>query len=234
MVLVYEKIGKFKGKEQAMRIDKQDPKPEKQHLTSDDASDLTDVPDTELLIRRAFANDANLGCELLFRLYYQPLCSHAIRFVGSREVAQDLVSDMFCRFHASQTFAGITTSYRAYLYKTIRHQAYNYLRWEVNRNADLSVAAGFTTAESQQPDSVTQYEELYQDVEAAINSLPLQRRKIYLMHRFEGKKYSEIASELQLSPRTIETQIHKASQYMRNLLRSKWALSFTTLLLLGS
>ena len=217
-----------------MRIAKQDISLEKEYLNSEDASGHSDFPDTELLIRRTFTNDANLGCELLFRLYYQPLCSHAIRFVGSREVAQDLVSDMFCRFHANQTFADITTSYRAYLYKTIRHQAYNYLRWEVNRNADLSVAAGFTTAESQQPDNVAQYEELYQDVEAAINSLPLQRRKIYLMHRFEGKKYGEIADELHLSLKTIETQIHKASQYMRSLLRNKWALSFTTLLLLGS
>lgn len=205
---------------------------EKESIKMKEDIEGVDVPDAEFLIRRTFSTDARLGCELLFRRYYQPLCSHAIRFVGSREVAQDLVSDMFCRFYAEQTFLNIKTSYRAYLYKTIRHQAYNYLRWETKRNDDLSMAADFTTAESQQPDNVTEYEELYHDVETAIDSLPPQRRKIYLMHRFEGKKYAEIATELHLSQKTIEIQIHKASHFVRNLIRNKWALSCTTLLLL--
>lgn len=198
-------------------------------LTSDEAREASEPGESEAFIRRTFATDARLGCELLFRLYYQPLCSHAVRFVGARDVAQDLVSDIFCRFYTDQVFAGITTSYRAYLYKTVRHQAYNYLRWEVGRQADLDAAAGFALGESQQPDNVTQYEELYQDVEAAINALPLQRRKIYLMHRFEGKKYGEIADELHLAPKTVEAQIRKASHFLRDLLRTKWTLVLTLL-----
>lgn len=202
-------------------------------VANDEDPDAGGAPDSEVFIRNTFATDPRLGCELLFRLYYQPLCSHAVRFVGARDVAQDLVSDVFCRFYTNGVFASITTSYRAYLYKTVRHQAYNYLRWEVNRQVDLASAEGFTTGEAQQPDNVTQYEELYQDVEAAINSLPLQRRKIYLMHRFEGKKYGEIADELHLAPKTVESQIRKASHFLRDLLRTKWTLSILTLLTLS-
>ena len=190
------------------------------------------LADPELLIRQTFTQDPRVGCELLFRLYYQPLCSHAVRFVGARDIAQDLVSDVFCQFYANQTFAQITSSYRAYLYQTVRHQAYNYLRWEVSRQTDLTSVGETTISESQQPDTITQYEELYQDVESAINSLPLQRRKIYLMHRFEGKKYTEIADELHVAPKTVEVQIRKASHYLRNLLRSKWTLSIISLLTL--
>lgn len=208
-------------------------RPEPMRIVGDDGHEAV-APDSEVFIRQTFAQDARLGCELLFRLYYQPLCSHAVRFVGARDVAQDLVSDVFCRFYTNQVFATITTSYRAYLYKTVRYQAYNYLRQEVSRQADLTSAEGCTTGESQQPDSVAQYEELYQDVEAAINSLPLQRRKIYLMHRFEGKKYGEIADELHLAPKTVEVQIRKASHYLRDLLRHKWTLSLLTFLTLNA
>ncbi|GAB2572901.1 RNA polymerase sigma-70 factor [Spirosoma areae] len=181
-------------------------------------------PDNELFIRRTFDQDARLGCELLFRRYYNALCSHAVRFVSSRAIAEDLVAEIFCQFYADQLFQTITTSYRAYLYKTVRHRAYNYLRQTLRRDAGLEEAQYQPVSDTQQPDAITHYEELYQDVEAAIQTLPVQRRRIYLMHRFEGKKYAEIAGELGLSIRTVEVQIRLASHTLRDLLKGKWLL----------
>ncbi len=180
------------------------------------------------MIRHAFQTDTRLGCELLYRRYYRPLCSHAVRFVYSKAIAEDIVSEVFCQFYAKGVFSQIETSFRAYLYRTVRHRAYSYLRWEMARTTDLEGATYLPTSDTQQPDSITQYEELYHDVENAINTLPLQCRKIYLMHRFENKKHAEIATELQLAPKTVEVQIRKASHFVRDLLRTKW-----TLLLLG-
>lgn len=178
----------------------------------------------ELFIRQAFADDARLGCELLFRRYYRALCSHAVRFVSSKAVAEDLVAEVFCAFYDDQVFQTITTSYRAYLYTTVRHRAYNYLRQTCRRDAGLDEAQHQRTPDEQQPDAITQYEELYQDVEQALLTLPVQRRRIYLMHRFEGKKYAEIADSLGLSVRTVEVQIRQASHALRALLKDKWFL----------
>jgi RNA polymerase sigma-70 factor (ECF subfamily) len=185
--------------------------------------------DAEYFIRKTFEVDPRQGCELLFRYYYQPLCSHAVRFLHSKTIAEDLVSEIFYQFYLKSTFKDITTSYRAYLYKAVRSRAYNYLRWESRQLTDLSTVQSMAETTSGQPDSVTQYEELYHDVENAINSLPPQCRKIYLMHRFENKKYHEIARELQLAPKTIEVQIRKASQTLRNLLKNKWTLLIAAL-----
>jgi RNA polymerase sigma-70 factor (ECF subfamily) len=186
------------------------------------------VADGERLIRNAFRTDARLGFELLYRRYYLPLCSHAVRFVHSKAVAEDIVSEVFCQCYARGIFERIDTSFRAYLYHSVRSRAYNYLRREMGRTTDLAGAIYRLTGDPQQPDSIIQYEELYHDLEKAINTLPLQRRKIYLMHRFENKKYAEIAAELQLATKTVEVQIRKASHFVRDLLRSKW-----TLLLIG-
>ena len=180
--------------------------------------------DKELFIRQTFRTDVRLGCELLFRQHYVSLCSHAVRFVGSKAVAEDLVADMFCQFYEQQIFSTVTTSYRAYLYKTIRNKAYNYIRQTFQRDVSLEEAQYQATKEHQQPDAITQYDELYQDVEKAIESLPVQRRRIYLMHRFEGKKYGEIAGELGLSIRTIEVHIRLASHSLRELLKDRWFL----------
>src|SRR5688572_27446141 len=91
------------------------------------------IIDEEILIKRAFDNDPKQGCEILFQKYYRILCSHAIRFVYSKEVAEDIVSELFCRFWSDQIYLSITTSYRAYLFKAVRFSAYNYIRWELSK-----------------------------------------------------------------------------------------------------
>jgi RNA polymerase sigma-70 factor (family 1) len=187
--------------------------------------------DDELFIQKALETNILVGFELLYKRYYQPMCSHAIKYVGSREVAEDIVSDIFFQFYSNDTFLEIKSSYRLYLIKTVRNRAYNYLRWDLSRKADLNEASQKPALEEQQPDQISHFEELYQDVEEAVNKLPIERRKIYLMRKFEGKKYQEIADELNLSVKTIDVQLTRANQFIRNLLKDKWLISLTTLLM---
>ncbi|MFT2010545.1 RNA polymerase sigma-70 factor [Pontibacter sp. 13R65] len=187
------------------------------------AVDTTTVPDNEILVRQTFQSDPKLGCELLYRHYYKSLCSHATRFVYSKSIAEDLVSDVFCQFYLQGTFQNITTSYRTFLYKSVRNKAYNYLRLEASKSLELDQTYEEGRADlSEQPDSVLQYDELRQEVEAAINSLPPKCRKIYLMHRFEDKKYAEIATELKLSLKTVEAQLSKASKIIKKAIARNW------------
>jgi len=60
--------------------------------------------DVEQLIRQAFEQNARQGYELLFRRFYRPLCSHAVRYVYGREVAEDIVSDVFLNFWHTQAY----------------------------------------------------------------------------------------------------------------------------------
>ena len=187
--------------------------------------------DSEVLIRLAFESNPKDGCELLYRHYYQALCSHAVRFVYSKSIAEDLVSDILCQFYMKGTYKEIVTSYRAFLYQSVRNRAYNYLRLEANRAVEFDpLYERHIEAASQQPDSILEYEELSQKLEAVIQSLPAKCRKIYLMHRFDEKKYTQIAEELQLSARTVEVQIRKASQLVKKALTKYWVLMIVLLI----
>jgi RNA polymerase sigma-70 factor (family 1) len=181
--------------------------------------------DDELYIHQALENNALLGFELLYKRYYQPMCSHVVKYVGSKEVAEDIVSDVFFQLYSHKTFLEIKTSYRLYLLKTVRNRAYNYLRWDLSRKADLNEASQKPALEEQQPDQISHFEELYKDVEEAVNKLPIERRKIYLMQKFEGKKYQEIANELNLSVKTVDVQLTRANKFIRDLLKQKWIIS---------
>ncbi len=176
----------------------------------------------EYLIRDMFGQNPEKGCELLFRKYYTNLCNHAIRFVHSADVAEDIVSEVFTIFWQNRTFDQITTSYRAYLYKSVRNRAYNYLKWDLNRTSPLEDADSPVAAHTLNPCEALQYNELHQQIERIVQQLPPQCRRAYLLKRVEGKTLEEIAGELHITPKSVEALITRAITRLRNGLKDSW------------
>lgn len=186
----------------------------------------------ELFLKQAIYENPDKGIELLYRRYFQPLCSHAIKYVGSKTVAEDLVSEVFYEFYRTTAYATITSSYRYYLFRAVRNRAFSHIKSNLRRAELLDERYEGTFSHSQSPEAISQFEELYQDVQNAVNSLPISRRRIYMMSRFEGKKYQEIADELEVSVKTVEVQLYRANRFVRTLLRNKW-LPFLLLSMFG-
>ncbi|MBD2702261.1 RNA polymerase sigma-70 factor [Spirosoma sp. BT702] len=178
------------------------------------------VVDTEFLIRQAFVEDARHGYELLFRRYYRNLCSQAVRFVHSRTVAEDLVSEVFFSFWKNHVHLHITTTYQAYLYAAVRKRAYTHLRQEFRQEPILAETETeqFDADVALDPEQLLQYTELAQRIEETVRALPPQCQRVFVMSRFEGKKHREIAEELQISPKTIEAHLSRALSQLRQTL----------------
>ena len=157
-----ENVGDFDkiGQEE----DKWEPK-----FSNNHNGELMSPADSEMLPKKTYETDPNRGMELLFHWYYRPLCSHAIRYVSSKEIAEDIVSDIFYKFHTEQTFNDIAISYRAYLFTRVRHRAFDYVRVEMKRSTSIQYA-DYAALQCEQPAHMTQYEDLYKDVENAINT----------------------------------------------------------------
>jgi RNA polymerase sigma-70 factor (family 1) len=201
------------------------------HLSPDDSENKPFVPrraegvkvmplgqTVEMQIKQAFdAGDVNRGMALLFEQYYPLLCSHAVRYVASKVIAEDIVSELFYEFQANQTYRTVTTSFRAFLFTSVRNRAFNYIRWEMKRNEPLDESMPLSIASGSQPDSITQFEEIYQMMERAINEMPGQRKQVFMLHRFEGISNGKIAEMMNLSLRTVETHMYLAKQHLRKL-----------------
>ena len=186
-------------------------------------------PDTEFFTRLTFQESPQKGCELLFRRYHQALCSHAVRYVYSKETAEDIVSEVFCKFWTTKAYENITSSYRYYLFRSVRNEAYNYLRLEFRKLEDIDTAMVQEAAFCQRPDQIMQFEEVLHKVEDLVELLPPQCRKVFLLSRFEGKKYQDIATELGVSPKTVEVHIGKALSIVRKGLKDHWLAAVTAI-----
>lgn len=178
-----------------------------------------DDSDDELFIREAFKVSPEQGCEALFRRYHRAMCSHAARYVYSREIAEDIVGEVFCRFWKTKAYGSVTSSFRYYLFRSVRNEAYSYLRSEFTQLDSLESVTLPESSITLRPDYNTQYEETFNRVKELVEQLPPQCRKVFLMNRFEGKRYQEIADELGLSIKTVEVHMVKALKMMRKGLR---------------
>jgi len=191
-------------------------------LSSDEDST---VISQEEFIRKLFEQDPHKGCEHLFRCYYANLCNHAIRFVYAKDIAEEIVAEVFANFWQNRVFEHITVSYQAYLYKAVRYRAYNYLKFELNRSADLESVSHLSES-SMPPDAQLHYNELAHKVENLIQQLPPQSRKAFQLNRIEGKKYAEIAEELEISVSAVERLISRALVKLRQGLKGEWLIVF--------
>jgi RNA polymerase sigma-70 factor (ECF subfamily) len=184
--------------------------------------------DVDWPLKKLFATDPRQACELLFRTYYAPLCSHAARVVYAKETAEDIVSEVFCNFWKNKVYLTIDTSFQAYLFRAVRYRAYNYLRWELTKSRRSSDDRIDDLADSRSlPLEIMQYDELQRNIEKAIDELPPQCRRVFLLSRFEGRKYGEIADELNIALKTVEAHMSKALSLLRTVLKDEWVWSLT-------
>ena len=177
--------------------------------------------DDEQYIKSTISENSEKGFELLFKRYHTVLCNHATRYVWSKDIAQDIVSDVFFNLWKNQEFLSINTTYRAYLFGAVRNGCHNYLTRELSRKASLDEIENFDS-KLLRPDQIVHFDELQTKIESIIAALPPQCKRVFLLNRLEGKKYSEIATELDLSIKTVEMHISKALSVLRTALKDEW------------
>ncbi len=120
----------------------------------------------------------------------------------------------------------VTVSYRAYLYKSIRHRSYNYLKWQLSRTRLLEPTDQYISSEIDSPEELLQFSELHQKIETIVQQLPPQCRRAYLLKKVEGKKYSEVALEMKITQKAVEALVSRGLSRLRNELKDDWFILF--------
>lgn len=151
--------------------------------------------------------------ESIFHAYYEALCLFAKKMLGDMDKARDVAQDVFVTLYASKETLQINTSLKSYLFKCVYNACLNNLKQQTVY-AHHHEYLKKTTAFIDDHDALLKAE-LEERIRIAVESLPGQCQRIFKMNRYEGKKNSEIATELGISIRTVETQISKALNMLR-------------------
>ncbi len=153
--------------------------------------------------------------EELFRKWYTPLCKTVYRLLQDKALTEDTVQDVFVKLWEKRDTLTIELSLKAYLYRAVINASYNHLQKNKRYpkltldelNTEVVVPAEVETQ--------LQGKEMEEKIRDILAVLPEACREVFVLSRYEGLSYKEIAETLEISVKTVENQMGKALRIFR-------------------
>jgi len=161
----------------------------------------------------------NGAWEFITNTYYPQILNFITGMTRDRETAEELVQDVFVNFWVKRDRLNVQISLKAYLYRAARNHTLNYLKrkkFEQDYQKGLLLTTPWKKNQTEQD---FQFSELEKHLGDAIESLPENCKEIFLLSRFEGMTYKEIANTLDVPVRTVHYQIGLALKHLRSKLK---------------
>lgn len=186
---------------------------------------LNEIRNEKELIQRIKDGDKE-AFSTLFRCYYSDLCMFIHRYIELPTNCESLIQDIFLNIWLKRSQWQPSGTIKSYLCKAARNRAFNYLRhqkiersfleqhkYENESEWDLHVQQQYYHDFDNEKEG---QEELIAEVKKAVNKLPERMRLIFNLNRDDGLSYPEIAEVLDISVKTVETQMGRALKSIRN------------------
>jgi RNA polymerase sigma-70 factor (family 1) len=167
--------------------------------------------------------NCNISFEDIYLTYFSKMKYFAKEYVVSEEDAENIVQDVFMELWEKREALTMHTNLIAFLFTAIKNRCLNHLRHKmVTQETANQLQEEYSITLRMNLNSLEAFDQnLFseQDIEKiitrALNSLSDKCREIFIMSKIEGKKQKEIATELNISINTIETQMGIAYKKLR-------------------
>jgi RNA polymerase sigma-19 factor, ECF subfamily len=184
---------------------------------------LTTKPpyDEKTLLSRIAQGD-EIAFTVLFYTYHNKLGTYILRLTDSFPLAEEIVQDVFLKIWQNRSSLTNVHHFEAYLFVIARNKAFNCLKqiarersrkleWEKNILVKEEPAPG------EEQESSHGYDLL---IDKAVDKLPPQQKKVYILHNHEGMEHAEIAIQLGLSPETVKKHMSLALRSIREFVHT--------------
>jgi len=186
------------------------------------------LSERELLLRVA-SGDEHAFSEL-FNAHHQHLGTHIYRITDSVELAEEVVQDIFLKIWMNRETLKAVQNFKAYLFVISKNHALNCLRkLAKQRTHQKSIEDNITKLQLADNNDTAGY---YTLLDEAIDHLPPQQQKVYLLSRHNRLKYDEIASQLGLSRETVKKYLQGATHSITNFVQANIDLTLMVVIFL--
>lgn len=162
-----------------------------------------------------------------FRSHYGRLIAYCQLFVKDKMLAEDLVQDTFINFWEKRSDLDSDRQMESLLFISLRNRCFNFMRDQNTASKKLSEYQESTQTlqyiaqiDYLNDEAVTLEEQLIQELDAAIDHLPLRCRDVFRLAKLEGLKNREVAEKLGISVKAVERRPsiakHKIERHMKS------------------
>lgn len=152
--------------------------------------------------------------EKLFHLYYKALCTYTMQFTKSMPVAEDIVQNIFVKLADNRETLNKADFKKAYLYRSA-YNAYIDTFREDRKKEILMETLKYEALSEQLEEDIFLQQQRIKKVMDLVETLPGRCKEILLLSKQKGYKNKEIAEHLNISIKTVESQIRIAFQKIR-------------------
>ena len=160
------------------------------------------------------------GLEALFHQYYSFLVRTAFYITNDQALAEDIAQEAIIKVWDKRNKLNRVENLKAYVSRMVRNSALYHMSKSQSSSRQLEQFLYFEERVAEITD--LQSEDIKAELSKALTRLPPKCRLIFSMNRFEGLTNDEIAGYLNISKRTVETQISKALKILRVELKYLW------------
>lgn len=172
---------------------------------------------TDLELFAKILHDDEKAFSELFNRYYSGLCVYAFQFLHDDQKTQELVQEVFVQVWVKRKEIQVHSSVKSYLFRAVKNQLINWVNHQKVEQKYLEMIR--SEQEQLQPGQYFLEVDLQQKIEASVEALPPKRKEIFKLSREEGLTYREIAEKLEVSVKTVETQMGLALKQLREDLK---------------
>lgn len=178
-------------------------------------------PDTISLWRRICFDDDLKAFELLFYALNNRLIKFCVLYIHHQEAAEEIVSDVFVKcWESRKNLTGILNP-DTYLFVAVKNQSLNYIKKYSNIHlVQIESSDKVEFINTYDPEKEFERKELHFILDQAISTLPQQACIVFKLIKEDGMKYKEVADILNISPRTVQTQLFRAIKKLSVILAS--------------
>jgi RNA polymerase sigma-70 factor (ECF subfamily) len=164
-----------------------------------------------------------LAFGVLYERHWRKLYRFLHRMTKSKEIAEELMSDVFLKLWIGKELVPEIDNMDAFLFKVAYRKALDFFRIASRDNSLQKVISleliEEQTVSNESPDQFILTQEYRRIIDAAVSQLSSQRKKVFTLSRQEGMSHKDIALELNLSPKTVKRTISDALSSIRNYLK---------------
>jgi RNA polymerase sigma-70 factor (family 1) len=156
-----------------------------------------------------------LAFDELYLLYSKRLYRFSLSIIKSHEEAENIVQDVFMNLWINREKVEKNSRVKYYLFTIAYNSAISIIRRKTRELGFLEYLKTLQDLMQEPVDIQAEYNELEEKLNKIIHSLPERQKEVYILHRIEGLKYSEISERLNISVNTIENHMSRALKTIR-------------------
>jgi RNA polymerase sigma-70 factor (ECF subfamily) len=168
-----------------------------------------------------FKNGDPEAFKLIYNKYKNPVLNYCMTMVVSRENAEELVNDIFLHLYQKRDFLDPERDIKPYLFTITKNLTFNWLKSTTRkRQARKQLEQEYYVDYLQHQDLKIDAGLDLQRLEQVVEKMPIQRRLIFKMCKFQEMTYAEVANSLSLKRKTVENQMGLANKQFAELAKA--------------